>query len=403
MGQARHRGISLLSQRIQALLDSEAAATLAHIRRGIEKESLRITDQGLLAHTPHPRELGSALTHPYITTDYSESLLEFITPPSTDLQQPIEFLENLHRYAYRHIDDELLWVNSMPCMIANDSDVPVAQYGHSNVGRMKSVYREGLGHRYGRKMQTIAGIHYNFSYPEEFWKLNQVLEGESGPLQDYISKRYFDLTRNFQRYSWLLVYLFGASPALCKSFLAGREHQLDTFDHTLFKPNATSLRMSDLGYQNNAQSSLAISYNNLDDYVRTLTHAMKTPDPVYQKLGVRDAQGHYQQLNAKVDSSRERVQLYLEHREEEGQTLYFDGPTLRDIRNLAEVNFEELTAVTCVRQVYLEALEAEHYETFPSEIYLKGYLSSYARALELPEQRVLEEYLGRYRAQPKRR
>ena len=94
-----------LSQRIQALLDSEAAATLAHIRRGIEKESLRITDQGLLAHTPHPRELGSALTHPYITTDYSESLLEFITPPSTDLQQPIEFLENLHRYAYRHIDD----------------------------------------------------------------------------------------------------------------------------------------------------------------------------------------------------------------------------------------------------------------------------------------------------------
>ena len=111
-----------LSQRIQALLDSEAAATLAHIRRGIEKESLRITDQGLLAHTPHPRELGSALTHPYITTDYSESLLEFITPPSTDLQQPIEFLENLHRYAYRHIDDELLWVNSMPrrCKGATD-------------------------------------------------------------------------------------------------------------------------------------------------------------------------------------------------------------------------------------------------------------------------------------------
>ncbi|HCR79020.1 MAG TPA: glutamate--cysteine ligase, partial [Alcanivorax sp.] len=270
-----------LSQRIQALLDSEAAATLAHIRRGIEKESLRITDQGLLAHTPHPRELGSALTHPYITTDYSESLLEFITPPSTDLQQPIEFLENLHRYAYRHIDDELLWVNSMPCMIANDNDVPVAEYGSSNVGRMKHIYRIGLGHRYGRKMQTIAGIHYNFSFPDEFWRINRELEGSQAPLRDYISQRYFDLTRNFQRYSWLLVYLFGASPALCSSFLAGREHQLlERFDHSLYRPNATSLRMSDLGYQNNAQSSLAISYNNLDDYVRTLTHAMKTPDPV---------------------------------------------------------------------------------------------------------------------------
>ena len=288
-----------LEQRIHALLDSDAAATLAGIRRGIEKESLRITTDGTLAQTPHPAALGSALTHPYITTDYSEALLEFITPPSTELHKPLEFLEQLHRYVYSHIGDEVLWVNSMPCMISNDADVPVAQYGSSNVGRMKSVYREGLGHRYGRKMQTIAGIHYNFSYPEEFWKLNQVLEGERGPLQDYISKRYFDLTRNFQRYSWLLVYLFGASPALCKSFLAGREHQLDTFDHTLFKPNATSLRMSDLGYQNNAQSSLAISYNNLDEYVATLTHAIKTPEPAYEKIGVKVG-NDYRQLNANI-------------------------------------------------------------------------------------------------------
>ncbi|EKF74741.1 glutamate--cysteine ligase [Alcanivorax hongdengensis A-11-3] len=288
-----------LEQRIRALLDSDAAATLAGIRRGIEKESLRITTDGTLAHTPHPKALGSALTHPYITTDYSEALLEFITPPSTELHKPIAFLEQLHRYVYSHIGDEVLWVNSMPCMIANDSDVPVAQYGSSNVGRMKTIYRQGLGHRYGRKMQTIAGIHYNFSYPEEFWQLNQVLEGDSAPLQDYISRRYFDLTRNFQRYSWLLVYLFGASPALCRSFLAGREHQLDTFDHTLFKPNATSLRMSDLGYQNNAQSSLAISYNNLDEYVQTLTHAIKTPEPAYEKIGVKVGE-EYRQLNANI-------------------------------------------------------------------------------------------------------
>ena len=289
-----------LEQRIHALLDSDAAATLAGIRRGIEKESLRITTDGTLAQTPHPKALGSALTHPYITTDYSEALLEFITPATTEVHKPLAFLEQLHRYVYSHIGDEVLWVNSMPCMISNDSDVPVAQYGSSNVGRMKTIYREGLGHRYGRKMQTIAGIHYNFSYPEEFWKLNQLLEKDTAPLQTYISRRYFDLTRNFQRYSWLLVYLFGASPALCKSFLAGREHQLDTFDHTLFKPKATSLRMSDLGYQNNAQSSLAISYNNLDEYVETLTHAIKTPETAYEKMGVMDAAGNYQQLNANI-------------------------------------------------------------------------------------------------------
>ena len=289
-----------LEQRIHALLDSDAAATLAGIRRGIEKESLRITTDGTLAQTPHPAALGSALTHPYITTDYSEALLEFITPPSTELHKPLEFLEQLHRYVYSHIGDEVLWVNSMPCMIRNDADVPVAQYGSSNVGRMKSVYREGLGHRYGRKMQTIAGIHYNFSYPEEFWKLNQVLEGERGPLQDYISKRYFDLTRNFQRYSWLLVYLFGASPALCKSFLAGREHQLDTFDHTLFKPNATSLRMSDLGYNNNAQSGLNICYNSLDNYIASMLNAISLPYEPYAQLGTHDAKGEWQQLNTNL-------------------------------------------------------------------------------------------------------
>ncbi|GAA5126722.1 glutamate--cysteine ligase [Alloalcanivorax gelatiniphagus] len=291
----------ILSQRIQALLDSDAAATLADIHRGIEKESLRISQRGTLASTPHPTELGSALTHPYITTDYSEALLEFITPPSTCLQRPIEFLDQLHRYTYRHIGDELLWVNSMPCMIGDDDNVPVAEYGSSNVGRMKHIYRIGLGHRYGRKMQTIAGIHYNFSFPEAFWRIHQELEGVGGPLQNYISQRYFDLTRNFQRYSWLLVYLFGASPALCASFLAGREHHLlERFDHSLYTPNATSLRMSDLGYQNNAQSSLAISYNNLQEYVDTLTHAIKTPEPAYQKLGVRDANGEYQQLNANI-------------------------------------------------------------------------------------------------------
>lgn len=290
----------LLDQRIQALLDANAASTLTGIRRGIEKESLRITTQGTLAQTPHPQALGSALTHPHITTDYSEALLEFITPPSTDLHQPLAFLEKLHCYVYKHIDDEVLWVNSMPCMIRDDADVPVAQYGDSNVGRMKTIYREGLGHRYGRKMQTIAGIHYNFSFPESFWRLHQELEGDTSPLQDYISRRYFDLTRNFQRYSWLLVYLFGASPALCPSFLAGRKHDLiDGPQHSLYRPFATSLRMSDLGYQNNAQSSLAISYNNLDEYVSTLSQAMNTPEAAYQKLGIKDG-NDYRQLNANI-------------------------------------------------------------------------------------------------------
>ena len=290
----------LLGSRIKALLDSNAAPTLNGIRRGIEKESLRISDQGRLSTRPHPQAIGSALTHPYITTDYSEALLEFITPPSAELTKPLEFLDQLHRFVYSKIDDEILWVNSMPCMIEDDLEVPIAEYGTSNVGKMKHVYRRGLWHRYGRKMQAIAGIHYNFSYPEEFWTLHQRLEGDKQPLQNFISARYFDLLRNFQRYSWLLVYLFGASPAMCSSFLAGRKHQLlERNDKTLLRPFATSLRMSDLGYQNNAQSSLHVSFNNLEEYVRSLTYAIQTSEPEYENIGVQK-DGEYQQLNTNI-------------------------------------------------------------------------------------------------------
>jgi len=289
-----------LKRRLQALIDNNSAPTLGDIRRGIEKESLRITPAGLIAKTPHPQALGSALTHPYITTDYSEALLEFITPATTGVNSPLEFLDHIHRYTYSHLGDELLWVNSMPCKVSEDKDVPVAEYGSSNIGQMKHIYRLGLGHRYGRRMQTIAGIHFNFSWPESFWQIHQQAEGDQRPLQDYISSRYFDLLRNFHRYSWLLVYLFGASPAVCGSFLKGREHQLlQRNDHSLFRPGATSLRMSDLGYQNNAQSSLHISYNDVDSYVRTLSHAIHTPEPAYNDIGIY-VDGQYRQLNANI-------------------------------------------------------------------------------------------------------
>jgi glutamate--cysteine ligase len=290
----------LLQSRIRALLDSRASPTLTGIRRGIEKESLRITPDGRLSQQPHPAALGSKLTNPWITTDYSEALLEFITPPTDCIDEPIHFLDDIHRFVYANIGEEILWVNSMPCLMGADEDIPIAHYGRSNVGLMKEIYRRGLGYRYGRAMQTIAGIHYNFSFPERFWTLHQQLEGDDGPLGEFIDRRYFDLLRNFQRYSWLLMYLFGASPAICPSFLQGREHDLLTLrGKSLYRPHATSLRMSDIGYQNNAQSSLHISYNSLDEYVDSLTRAIKTPDAEYEKLGVC-VDGRYRQLNGNI-------------------------------------------------------------------------------------------------------
>jgi len=290
-----------LDRRLRLLAQPATAATLHGILRGLEKESLRVDAGGCLSQRPHPEALGSALTHPSITTDYSEALLEFITPPSTSVSATLAALEQIHRFTYGVLDDELLWVNSMPCVLGRDEDIPVARYGNSNIGRMKTIYRIGLGHRYGRLMQTIAGIHYNWSLPDSTWEFLHGAEAEPGEsLQDYRTRRYFDLIRNFRRYFWVLLYLFGAAPAVCRSFVQGRAHRLEPFgsdDHSLYAPHATSLRMGDLGYQSQAQQQLGICYNGLDSYLERLRRGLTTPYPPYQAIGLRDPDGGYRQLS----------------------------------------------------------------------------------------------------------
>ena len=267
-----------------------------HLQRGIEKESLRVNPDGTLAQTPHPKALGSALTHSSITTDYSEALLEFVTPVHTDIDALLKELTDIHHYTYQNVGDEKLWVNSMPCVMEGDNKILIARYGSSNVAKMKEAYRRGLGHRYGRLMQTIAGIHFNFSLPEAFW--DDFLDfADSADRKAQKSTQYFALTRNFLRHSWLACYLFGASPAVCKSFLTGRKHELDEHDgHSFYAPNATSLRLSDLGYSNNVQAGIEICYNTLEEYTATLRKAIQTPYPAYQTIP-EVIDGKYQQLN----------------------------------------------------------------------------------------------------------
>jgi len=295
--------VSLDSTLLEALNDKANRPLITGILRGIEKESLRIQPDGNLSQQAHPEALGSALTHPQITTDFSEALLEFITAPSHRLDEVLKQLEQQHRFTAQQIQDELLWATSMPCMLGSNEEVPVARYGNSNVGRMKTYYRYGLGHRYGRKMQTIAGIHYNFSLPSAFWAMLHTQENSSLDLQQYKTERYFDLIRNFRRYFWLLLYLFGASPAVCRSFVKDQPHNLQAFgkdDHSLHAPFATSLRMGDLGYQSNAQKSLLVCYNELDNYLHTLTEAINTPYEPYNEIGTVDESGDYQQLNSSL-------------------------------------------------------------------------------------------------------
>jgi glutamate--cysteine ligase len=249
------------------------------LRRGVEKESLRATPNGSLAMTPHSPALGSALTHPHITTDFSESQLELITGVHASAEACLEELERVHQFVYRNIGDEILWCASMPCNLPADDAIPIGRYGSSNSGRLKTVYRNGLAWRYGRRMQTISGIHYNFSLP------------------GMTNESHFALIRNFRRISWLPIYLFGASPAVCSSFVDGRKHELENLSsNTLYLPHATSLRMGRLGYQSDAQASLAVSYNSLASYGASLFEALTVPYPAYEKIGIRGPDGEYRQL-----------------------------------------------------------------------------------------------------------
>lgn len=308
---------TLLTRRLALLADDANRALLSGGLRGIERETLRIDGAGQLAATPHPAPLGAALTHPEITTDYAEALLEFITPAEPDVATTLAKLDDIHRYAYSKLGDEMLWSQSMPSALPAEEEITIAWYGTSNVGTLKHVYRRGLALRYGKAMQCIAGIHYNYSLDERLWTLLAADPATRAPVADGAvpdasagapqsakaiqSASYLATIRNFRRYSWLLMYLFGASPALSAGFLRGRPHKLDTLSpDTLYLPYATSLRMSDLGYQNDAQSGLRPHENSLDDYVSALTRAVNQAYPPYAELGTKDANGEWIQLSTNV-------------------------------------------------------------------------------------------------------
>lgn len=286
-----------LTERLKLLSSKQHLPQLKLLTRGVEKESLRVDSNGKLSQQPHPAAAGSALTHPHITTDFSESLLEFITPTSTQIDTTLSCLDKIHRFIYSHLADEQLWTASMPCILEGDNNIPLARYGNSNIATMKTVYRQGLGKRYGRTMQTIAGIHYNFSLPASLWSPFQQQDQSTQDKQSYITDAYFSLIRNFNRTSWLLIYLYGASPAVCKSFLGNRPHKLREFDeHSLHLPYATALRMGDLGYQSSAQAGLQICYNNINNYIDTLRKAITEPHAQYAKIGIKNDK-QYQQLS----------------------------------------------------------------------------------------------------------
>lgn len=354
--------IDPLPVRLARLLDAGHQNLLRGGLMGLEKESLRVSPEGGIARTPHPPALGSALTHPWITTDYSEALLEFITPPFGDPHDALGFLRDLQTFTYPRIGEEFLWATSMPCVLAGEDAIPVGRYGASNAGRMKTVYRLGLGHRYGRIMQVIAGVHFNYSVAEALWPVLQRLEGDRADARRFVDAGYFAMIRNLQRLGWMVPYLFGASPAVCKSFLAGKRTHLPEFnENTYYEPYATSLRMGDIGYQNRKEEETGIkaSYDSLEAYADSLECAITTPSPVYQEIGVV-VDGEYRQLNANILQieneyySSVRPKTVIEGNEKPVLALRRRGVRYVELRSL-DVNAFEPLGVCETQLRFLEA------------------------------------------------
>ncbi|MFV2060769.1 MAG: glutamate--cysteine ligase [Gammaproteobacteria bacterium] len=358
----KNTGINYYTENINWLQRDDVLSTLPDSKIGLEKETLRVGQEGKISQLPHPESLGSALTHSYITTDYSESLTEFITPPLNSIQEALTFLNNTQKFVYDKLDNEILWATSMPCVVAGETSIPIAEYGSSNAGKMKTVYRKGLGHRYGRVMQVIAGVHFNYSLGETFWNKYQKHKNNKDNLQDFISEQYFSLLRNLLRNGWVIPYLFGASPAVCKSFLGGQSTNLEHFDvTTYYHPYATSLRMGDIGYQNNKEneSGVKADYSSLDDYVNSLKSATETPYSGYVNIGVTN-KGEYQQLNTHILQieneyySTVRPKQILISNEKPSLALKKRGVQYIELRSL-DVNAFEPSGINEEQMYFIEA------------------------------------------------
>lgn len=324
---------------------------------GVERETLRTTADARLASTRHPEILGNVYTHPNITIDYSEALLEFVTDAHPSVQKTYQQLLHLHQYTAQHLQQEQLWSVSMPCRLPeNPEHIEIGYFGSSNGGKKSRLYRVGLAYRYGRAMQMIAGVHFNYSPPAALW---QALADACGVALsvDWQNERYMGMLRNIQRHGWLICHLFGASSATDISFQPAQNVLTRRHDRTLNWKNATSLRMSQLGYQN--KIDFHISFNNLKDYVRDLSAAVLTPAPVYEYLGLKDPAGHYRQMNTNIlqieneyYSSARPKQPIKEH-EQPAVALNQRGIAYIELR-LLDINPYDAAGVSVAQMRFLE-------------------------------------------------
>ena len=282
-----------LKSRLNELKDNGFFKDLV-IKRGIEKEFFRVNSEGFISKKAHPKSLGSALKNKYITTDFAEAQVELVTPTFENIDDLYEFLHSLHVFVAQNIDkDEMLWPFSMPPKIKDESEINLGYYHQSGIGLLKHVYRRGLKVRYGATMQCVSGMHYNFSI-----KQNSFLALINSSDQKDINEIYLGLIRNFKRYYWYVLAEFGQTNVVDKSFVNNRDHNLKSLNEDdMYLENATSLRMSEIGYQSKAQKGLDIKYNSLSSFLEKIKSAITVPYEEFKNKNLLDSNGEYHQIS----------------------------------------------------------------------------------------------------------
>jgi len=231
-------------RRLAGLINSGERGVLRGGRKGVEKESLRVTPDGEIVQSPHPSALGAPLTNDNITTDFFRIADRAgDSPPFLESWELLQYLCDIHQFVYRHLGEELLWATSMPSAIESDASIPLAQFGTSNVGRMKTIYRHGLGMRYGRIMQAISGVHFNYSFPSKLWEVLAAHQSFGGAWAGFhfraITSRCCGTIAGTDGWSCTSSAPHRRCP---RSFFAGREIDLPSLDRdTVYEPFGTSL------------------------------------------------------------------------------------------------------------------------------------------------------------------
>ncbi|WP_316399503.1 bifunctional glutamate--cysteine ligase GshA/glutathione synthetase GshB [Enterococcus faecium] len=297
---------------------------------GIEREGLRCDESGNLSMKNHPKVFGDKLSNPYITTDFSESQMELITPTFKSTEETYKFLSALYDIVAMEIEDEYLWPQSMPCIIPEDNKIPIARFSDNKLGKTASEYREKLLQKYGGKKQLLSGIHYNFSFNEKFIKKLYENSDKALDYKHFKNKIYLKVSRNYLRYRWLLIYLLGGTGTVHETYIEDCVRQLEEVGEGGFSnEGALSYRNSECGYTNELE--LFPSYNSVEEYVESLNRFIKeglieSPRELYSQIRLK-AKGNYSLMDSLIEDGIS----YLEYRSIDINPFDKAGISLEDL------------------------------------------------------------------------